>query len=184
MRKTESRHIATIYDSSFDALAAQGSSPVVETHTEGWRTRAAARCIIVRSGLIAMQSSDNGRIRKIPGGGVEEGETIRDAILREMAEEVGITGIDATTDIPEIGITIEYRGLRRLVQVSHIHAMDLPDTAQIGQPLEEASQLLWEDPRAVLMDFSTQRPPLSEGAAFILKREQAILSYYVDNVMG
>lgn len=51
--------------------------------------RYATRGIICRDGKYAMQLSDDGEY-KIPGGGMEEGESLVDALCREVAEETGI----------------------------------------------------------------------------------------------
>lgn len=53
-------------------------------------------------GLIAMQQAGNG-VYKIPGGGVEEGESCIEALEREVLEETGLTVVrDSVTEIGEI----------------------------------------------------------------------------------
>ena len=47
------------------------------------------RGIIVRDGKIAMQCSKEGEY-KIPGGGMEAGETYVEALAREVKEETGL----------------------------------------------------------------------------------------------
>ena len=55
--------------------------PVIEKY--------ATRAIIRRDGRYAMQLGSDGE-DKIPGGGMEEGETCVDALCREVAEETGL----------------------------------------------------------------------------------------------
>ena len=53
-------------------------------------------------GLIAMQQAGDG-VYKIPGGGVEEGESYIDALEREVLEETGLVVVrDSVTEIGEI----------------------------------------------------------------------------------
>jgi 8-oxo-dGTP pyrophosphatase MutT (NUDIX family) len=72
--------------------------PVVE--------RYAVRALIKRDGLWAMQKSSAGYY-KIPGGGVEKGETYLEALVREVQEETGL--IVAEDSITEIGEILEIR---------------------------------------------------------------------------
>ena len=53
------------------------------------------RGIIIRDGKIAMQCSSDGEY-KIPGGGMEPGETYLDALAREVKEETGLSIIPET----------------------------------------------------------------------------------------
>lgn len=72
--------------------------PVVE--------REAVRALIKRDGLWAMQKSSAGYY-KIPGGGVEQGETYLEALIREVQEETGLVVIEDS--ITEIGEILEMR---------------------------------------------------------------------------
>ena len=51
--------------------------------------RFGVRAVIQRDGLFAMQQSSTGEY-KIPGGGIDEGETIAQALAREVREETGL----------------------------------------------------------------------------------------------
>lgn len=51
--------------------------------------RFGVRAVIQRDGLFAMQQSSTGEY-KIPGGGIDEGETIEQALAREVREETGL----------------------------------------------------------------------------------------------
>ena len=56
-------------------------------------TRDSARSIIIRNGKIAMIHSLKYDYYKFPGGGIEPGECAVDALIRETAEEAGLTVI-------------------------------------------------------------------------------------------
>ena len=60
------------------------------THTF---TRDSARSIIIRNGKVAMIHSLKYDYYKFPGGGIEPGESVADALIRETAEEAGLTVI-------------------------------------------------------------------------------------------
>lgn len=64
------------------------------------------RAIIIKNGKIVMQMEGTGQY-KIPGGGIEEGEDIIDALKREVREETGYTIIDDS--IVELGEIHEIR---------------------------------------------------------------------------
>lgn len=68
--------------------------------------RFGVRAIIKRKGLYIMQKSSDGEY-KIPGGGVEKGENLIDALIREVLEETGLTVIRES--IKEIGEVQEIR---------------------------------------------------------------------------
>ena len=64
------------------------------------------RAIIEKDGLFAMQKSSRGEY-KIPGGGVDDGETLEEALLREVQEEVGLQVIPESME--ELGEILEMR---------------------------------------------------------------------------
>lgn len=72
--------------------------PVTEKHV--------VRAVILRGGRLAMQQSAAGAY-KMPGGGVEPGETHTRTLLREVAEETGLLVIPET--IRPVGRTLELR---------------------------------------------------------------------------
>lgn len=68
--------------------------------------RYAVRALINKDGLWAMQKSAAGDY-KIPGGGVETGESYQEALIREVQEETGLIVI--ADSIREIGEVLEIR---------------------------------------------------------------------------
>ena len=84
----------------FDAQNYKDTTSVFEKYT--------IRGIIVRDGKIAMQCSKEGEY-KIPGGGMEAGETYVEALAREVKEETGLF------IIPEkaVGLGVSVRHYRR-----------------------------------------------------------------------
>ena len=54
-------------------------------------SRPSARCISIRDGKVAMVHSLLYDYYKFPGGGMEKGESLTDALIRETQEEAGLT---------------------------------------------------------------------------------------------
>lgn len=64
--------------------------------------RFGVRALIQKDGLYAMQQASAGEY-KIPGGGIDEGETIEQALVREVQEETGLIVIpESVTPLGEI----------------------------------------------------------------------------------
>lgn len=79
---------------TFDAKDYQDTVGVYEKYS--------VRGIVMRDGKLAMQCSRDGEY-KIPGGGMEQGESCIQALVREIKEETGLYVIaDAVTEIGEI----------------------------------------------------------------------------------
>ena len=65
--------------------------------------RVSARAIVIHDGKILLNEFGNGLYYNIPGGGVEDGELIREAVVREVMEEAGIS-----VDVGEMLYVSEY----------------------------------------------------------------------------
>ena len=59
--------------------------------------RPSARGIIIREGKIAMVHSLKYDYYKFPGGGIEPGETMEQALIRETREEAGLAVLEDST---------------------------------------------------------------------------------------
>ena len=57
-----------------------------------WRVRAGAVVIDDQDRVLLHRCEDGGPFYEIPGGGVEAGETVEQAVLRELEEEAGLIG--------------------------------------------------------------------------------------------
>ncbi len=63
--------------------------------------RPSVRGIILRNGMIAMMHSQKYNYYKLPGGGIEPGESLEETLIREVREESGLIVIPDT--IKEFG---------------------------------------------------------------------------------
>lgn len=68
-----------------------------------YHIRVSGRGIIINDDKIVLNEFGNGEYFNIPGGGVEPGETVKDAVVREVFEE---TGLDVT--VGDLMFVLEY----------------------------------------------------------------------------
>jgi len=81
-----------------------------------WTIRRAARTVILNDkNEVIMVHSQKFDYYKIPGGGVEDQESITDAVKREALEETGYK----IKVIKPVGMIIEYRSKIKLAQISY-----------------------------------------------------------------
>ena len=116
------------------------------------RTRRACRGIVLRDGLVLLSHYPaSGDLWMIPGGGQEEGETDRDTVIREVAEESGyrIEPGDCALEI------IEYFGDLRHIN-HYFPAVVTGETERQPTDLEERLKLepKWVTPAEALAIFS------------------------------
>ena len=113
--------------------------------------RFVVRALIEKDGLFAMQQGKNGEY-KIPGGGMDEGESIVEALMREVQEETGLVIIPET--ITEVGEIIELRrdifeGRLKYIAHSMHYTCEVKDeiveTALTESEKERGFQLAWAD---------------------------------------
>jgi ADP-ribose pyrophosphatase YjhB (NUDIX family) len=98
--------------------------------------RKASRAIVFNNNNeIAFQFASKHKYYKLPGGGIEKGETIEEALKREVLEESGCK-IDITD---EIGIIIEYRNRFDTLQISYCFLAKV--VGEIGNPEYEEMEI-------------------------------------------
>ena len=113
--------------------------------------RFVVRALIEKDGLFAMQQGKHGEF-KIPGGGMDEGETIAEALMREVQEETGLVIIPET--MQELGEITEIRrdifeGRLKYIAHSMHYACEVEpemvETALTESEKEKGFQLAWAD---------------------------------------
>lgn len=144
--------------------------------------RKSARAILRnQDGLIAVQYLRNHHFHKLPGGGVDQGETVHDALIREVREEVGCEMQLGS----EIGVVLEFRNKYKLVHLSYCYTATV--LGEIGTPTLEAAEVaegletLWLPAEEALTKIVADTPSTYESH-FILPRERAFLEEYVKGV--
>jgi len=141
--------------------------------------RKSARVILLNAtGEMAVQYLATYNFHKLPGGGIEQGEKIAEALKREVSEEVGAQ----CAIVRELGIVIEYRERYKLVQISYGYVATV--VGEIGEPAFEPNEIasgqvnIWLPPSETIAKIKQDKSEKYE-ALFIQARELAFLEEYV-----
>lgn len=143
-----------------------------------FREREAARAVLVdESGQVYLLNVSKHGYHKLPGGGIDEGESAEQALMRELMEEVGCRADIITA----LGGIVEFRGYDDggLRQTSYCYL-----ARQVGEQQESALEegeldegmfeVMAEDIDVAIELLSSDKPDNLEGK-FIQKRDLYIL---------
>lgn len=145
--------------------------------------RKSARGIVLNSkGEMACQYLSNCGYHKLPGGGVDPGEKIEEALRREIIEEVGCK----IKDIELVGVTIEYRNKYNLLHVSFGYKCSIDGDINLPaleeKEIAEGHETVWMMPDLALEKMKNDLPNDYDGK-FISLREKTILSEFIKKVL-
>ena len=173
-------HIKVITDNDFGLNSKKLNDPKI---------RYGARGIIERvDGKIAILNKKAKNEYKLPGGGVEIGETPKTAFIREALEETGCN----IKIIRELGTIEEKRSLDNFKQISYIFVGKVTkDTKKLNltqKEKDEGAQVLWVSKETALELITNCMENISESkyenlyhSKFIVLRDNIILKHYIGN---
>ena len=144
-----------------------------EVAVKMWKERIAARAVLFHNNKVALMHVRKYQYYKLPGGGVENGESIQDGLFREVLEEVGCT----INIVGEIGTIIEYRSQKEELQTSHCFLAQVVKKGRsqlTKEELDEDYVLLWVDLNEAIMLIKESKPTNYVGK-FIVKRDLCFL---------
>ncbi len=129
--------IAELNDAHFNLPAAEDTS--------SFRERFAARAVLIDDdNRVALINAKNRGYYKLPGGGMDEGELIRESLRREVREEAGYE-IDI---LEQLGYTREYRAKFSQINTSYAYlarARKFVGTTLMEDEQEDGFELEWFD---------------------------------------
>lgn len=153
------------------------------------KTRTAARGILISGDKIGLFHKAKKNEYKLPGGGIDDGETPEQAFLREIMEETGCE----VEIIEKLGTIEEWKSYTNFKQVSHVFVAKLvKDTKQLHlteKEIAEGGEFLWVtlDEAISLVKGSFDKLVASSDESiymtqFIIKRDESILKYYKNHI--
>jgi ADP-ribose pyrophosphatase YjhB (NUDIX family) len=145
-----------------------------ESKKTAFTIREAARAVMFDGGKVALLFVSAQNYHKLPGGGLEGGESVEDALRRELLEETGckarVTG--------DIGMIVERRESSGMLQKSYCFLAKV--TEKVGEPrfdsgeIGDGFKLVWMGLDDAIAAVERARPSIYTGK-FIVKRDAAFL---------
>ncbi len=173
---TQRKIIIEITDADFN------SSFVQKTSFDDYVLRKAARGVLIKDGNIALMHVTNKNYYKLPGGGLEENESIEEGFKREILEETGykceLMSIDGACPV-----AIEYLDKLKIFHISYVlFAKTVGEPVEIAHTDDEISDgfvLEWVSLSEVLTIMDNNSGDDDYQIKFIQKRDRAIVNYFI-----
>lgn len=143
---------------------------VSEEEVNKYKVREAARAIVFDdNGSVALLHATKNYYYKLPGGGIENGETNEMALSRECNEEIGCkVKIDK-----EIGFTVEYRKKYNLKQISYCYIAKLVGEKGIPKleqsEIDEGFETVWLPFKDAINKVRDSKPTIYEGPYMVAR---------------
>jgi ADP-ribose pyrophosphatase YjhB (NUDIX family) len=141
-----------------------------------YKERGAARAVVFdNEKKIALLHVMKLRYHKLPGGGIEKGESMEDALRREVSEEIGCS----IGNVRELGIVEEFRNKSSLHQLSYCFLADL--AGEKGVPhleqgeIDDGFETVWLSIKDAIKILESEAGVEDYEGKFIQKRDLAFL---------
>ncbi len=143
-----------------------------EEEAESYLVREAARAVVFdgERNVALLHVSKNGYY-KLPGGGVDEGESFEKALQRECLEEIGCE----VEILAEIGSIVEYRKIFNIKQISYCYLAKIKGEKGIPAleegEIEDGFKEVWLPYDKALEAITKNITHVFEGKAYIVPRD-------------
>jgi len=141
-----------------------------------YKERKASRAVVFdKDKNIALLRVAKKGFHKLPGGGIEKGESITDAFFRELTEEIGCS----VDNLAELGIIEEYRNKLQIHQTSYCFMADL--VGEKGLPTFDEGEMLdgfepvWMNLKEAIETLKREASVQDYGGKFIQLRDLTFL---------
>ncbi len=146
------------------------------------KMRAAARAVVMNGlGQIALLYVSTDNYYKLPGGGVEPGESIEQALHREVLEEAGCS----IEMLGEVGMIEELRNAWGIMQTSHCYLATVvgncTEPSFTDQETMNGFELDWASPEDALQLIHDSVPQTYLGK-FVQVRDQIFLQEAMEGI--
>lgn len=150
------------------------------------RERKTVRGVIIKNNKVNMLYSEKFNDYTFPGGGIKEGESLNDALKRELFEEIGAEKIEI---IKKIGYTVEYRyGINSTdnvyKQTSYYFLVNVLKSGKpqlVGREKQQGLKMRWVDINETInhnkMINNSRDEKTNKGFQTVLIRENEVLKY-------
>ncbi len=143
---------------------------------EGWRVRYAARAVVFgENNCVYLLKMATQGYHKLPGGGVNEGESLEDAVYRELLEEIGCPAKISS----EVGEIIEYRNNEKMEQYSYCfiahQSGQLTDPSLEEREIIDGAEMVIATSIDEAIDLLENDDPTHYGGNFIRMRDLRFL---------
>jgi len=153
---------------------------VTETEASAYKVRHAARAVVFDAeGLVALLHATKTHYYKLPGGGMDDGESKEAALKRECLEEIGCD----VKILFELGSVLEYRKKYSLKQTSYCYMAEV--VGEKGAPhlepdeLAEGFQTVWLPLSEALAKVRESQPTVYEGP-YMVTRDAALIKAAIE----